>query len=140
MPTKIEYIKSGSKRALEKIVGSLLVISGLYLLVVLVLEYPALYESFSSGWSEPQGESSFVVAFVVMVTLDLLFVASRLALGFYMLRGVCLTHWQFYTAVALVLMGGGIEGISLAVGSVLLRHSHLLARFSEHKAFKDSDR
>jgi len=101
---------------IQKGIGAALIFSGLALLVLKVSSIPGAQQSWDS-WASPENGTMW---FVGVVALELTFLVSRFALGYFVYLGKSTGPWLFYPLAALTAVSG-LSGIVLVAAVLVLR-------------------
>lgn len=105
-----------NRELIQRLIGGALVLSGVVLFVLKVLSIPEARESWAA-WASPE---SGMMWFVGALFLDLIFLLSRLALGYLVFLDRRIRPWLFYPLAAITAISG-LSGLALVLAAVVLR-------------------
>lgn len=110
-----------NRDVISKIIGIALIASAIILLLLKLESIPNAYNSMEA-WLSPDGEPNTIYLILSgILAFEVLLLAGRSLLGYFLFVGKKLNVVAFYTLVSVVAISG-ISGIVFSLSVVILRH------------------
>jgi hypothetical protein len=105
-----------SRTLVQRVLGVLLLFSALLYVLMLIFRMPELQQTNAEFINEANAGWSFITS----IATTIVFVFSRLTLGYVVYLNKPLAHWLFFSLCLLTLISGGI-GFVLAIAALMVR-------------------
>ncbi|KKO50597.1 hypothetical protein VT06_01065 [Arsukibacterium sp. MJ3] len=105
-----------SRTLVQRVLGVLLLFSALLYLLMLIIQMPELQQTSAGLINEDNAGWSFTIS----IATTIVFVFSRLVLGYIVYLNKPLAHWLFFSLCLLTLISGGM-GFVLAIAALMVR-------------------